>query len=116
MLGDWGACAFDLARDGQGPQDWAATYAVPKLDHVAEVATSADLACARLTTGAVVCEESGKKGRRDVGVAGARKLVVGADHACALLATEVVCWGRNDHGQLGDGTTKDRPDPRPVAF
>jgi alpha-tubulin suppressor-like RCC1 family protein len=34
----------------------------------------------------------------------ALSVTAGADHACGLRATgEVECWGRNDHGQLGDG-------------
>lgn len=40
---------------------------------------------------------------------------VGAGHACALLDDgSVHCWGRNQHGQLGDGTTEDRPAPAPA--
>lgn len=35
----------------------------------------------------------------------ATQLTVGADHACALLQNRSVqCWGKNDDGQLGDGT------------
>ncbi|MEM7798665.1 MAG: dockerin type I domain-containing protein [Chloroflexota bacterium] len=34
------------------------------------------------------------------------KVVAGHDHACALTtAGEVMCWGRNWEGQLGDGST-----------
>jgi alpha-tubulin suppressor-like RCC1 family protein len=34
------------------------------------------------------------------------------EHSCALLTTrQVRCWGRNNHGQLGDGTTTDRRRP-----
>jgi len=34
---------------------------------------------------------------------------VGADHACAWSAAgEVWCWGANDAGQVGDGTTRPR--------
>ncbi|MEA2699211.1 MAG: hypothetical protein QOI66_3482, partial [Myxococcales bacterium] len=39
-------------------------------------------------------------------------LRVGAAHACLLLADGGVgCWGRNDHGQLGDGTLTPRSAP-----
>jgi hypothetical protein len=36
-------------------------------------------------------------------------------HCIVSLDREVVCWGRNDHGQLGDGTLIDRAYPRVVA-
>lgn len=39
----------------------------------------------------------------------------GARHACALRDGEVLCWGANDAGQLGDGTTTARPRPGKVA-
>jgi len=36
---------------------------------------------------------------------------VGASHACVALDTgELRCWGQNDDGQLGDGTTDPSPD------
>lgn len=38
------------------------------------------------------------------------------DHACARTADNVVrCWGFNAQGQLGDGTTVDRPEPTLVV-
>ncbi|MGL6289892.1 MAG: fibronectin type III domain-containing protein, partial [Silanimonas sp.] len=49
-------------------------------------------------------------------LSGVRSVSVGGSHACAaLLDGTARCWGSNDAGQLGDGTTEDRPDPAVVA-
>lgn len=53
----------------------------------------------------------------------------GPEHTCAIASRfpnddasgggsrpyGVYCWGRNDRGQLGDGTTQDRPVPTPIG-
>jgi len=52
-------------------------------------------------------------------LAGVTQVSSGGNHTCALQPymeggsphTSVWCWGRNDYGQLGDGTTIDRPFP-----
>lgn len=47
---------------------------------------------------------------------GVTALAAGGRHTCALLATGAVkCWGQNQRGQLGDGTTGDRVVPTNVA-
>ena len=48
--------------------------------------------------------------------AGASPISAGGGFACALLPSHrVKCWGWNDGGQLGDGTTKISSGPVPVS-
>jgi alpha-tubulin suppressor-like RCC1 family protein len=45
-----------------------------------------------------------------------RSISVGGDATCAVTTGDLLyCWGRNWMGQLGDGTTTDRPYPARVA-
>lgn len=88
--------------------------------------------CAVLESGRVACWGSNASGELGLGTAGPAQaqasIVVGvggvgslsgvsqvdgsAGHTCARLSTgTVVCWGANNQGQLGDGTTMDRPYP-----
>lgn len=47
--------------------------------------------------------------------AGVRDVALGSFHSCALVEDgSVLCWGRNDSGQLGDGTTVPRSSPGAV--
>jgi len=46
----------------------------------------------------------------------ASRLAAGSAHTCAVWPDRTVrCWGRNDRGQLGDGTTVSHVAPEPVA-
>lgn len=46
-----------------------------------------------------------------------RHVGAGLFHTCALTtALQAYCWGRNDRGQLGDGTVTNRSVPVPVDF
>lgn len=42
------------------------------------------------------------------------RIALGDHHTCGTLTSGLAyCWGRNDHGQLGDGTRIDRAAPTP---
>jgi len=50
------------------------------------------------------------------GLANVKEVKVGNKHACALLEdSTMMCWGKNGHGQLGDGTLDDRHAPVAVV-
>ena len=50
-------------------------------------------------------------------LANANKAIVGLNHTCMLTSSTRImyCWGDNQYGQLGDGTTTDRLVPTIVA-
>jgi alpha-tubulin suppressor-like RCC1 family protein len=89
------------------------------------VAASGGHACAVLA-GGVSCSLASiggpawYPGSKLAPVAGLRDVVavaVGDAHVCALGVTGTIsCWGNNDHGQLGDGTTTSRTVPAPVVW
>ena len=54
--------------------------------------------------------------RRDAGGRQYRLLRTGGAHACAITSADVTfCWGLNDNGQVGDGTTTTRRAPVRVS-
>jgi alpha-tubulin suppressor-like RCC1 family protein len=87
--------------------------------------------CARIVDGSVRCWGRNDRGQlgdatttdRNVAVMveglGGIDIVdvaVGAGHSCAIDQLSVVrCWGRNDDGQIGDGSNTDRPQPTLVS-
>ena len=98
---------------------------------IAAVAAGLDHSCALLAaSGGITCWGSNASGQAGDGggtgayapvdVAGLSSGVgvvsAGSGHACAVsTAGSVQCWGRNDSGQLGDGTKIDRWTPTPVV-
>jgi alpha-tubulin suppressor-like RCC1 family protein len=72
--------------------------------------------CALMTGGGVKCWGNDLVPVDVPGLSSGVTAISSTFHSCALLDTGgVKCWGLNDHGQLGDGTTTDRPNPVNVA-
>ncbi len=89
--------------------------------------------CGRVNDGSVYCWGANFNG--ETGVPGAQvvanptkvpgtgpgglvitRISAGGDHTCGLATDQAIyCWGRNDFGQLGDGTTTDRSTPTKVV-
>ena len=44
-------------------------------------------------------------------LADAELIATGKKHGCAAVLSTINCWGFNDKGQLGDGTTNDSSTP-----
>ncbi len=97
---------------------------------VASIDTDYTDSCAQLNDGTVRCWGGNLYGQLGnggtameqplpiVAVAGldVKQLSLGEFHSCALLQDgTVACWGLNDLGQLGDGTTTDRVMPKVIA-
>lgn len=100
---------------------------VVELGHeVVAVSNGTDLTCALTVSGGVRCwgwnyhgsvgDGTWQNRDRPVEVVGlaadVQALDAGWHYACALSADgSLKCWGKNKDGQLGDGTTSDRPAP-----
>ena len=92
------------------------------------IAAGEDHTCAIQSDGSVRCWGEGSYGRLGHGGGGDKNtptataslgagrtaidITAGSSHTCAVLDNgSVACWGLNDYGQLGDGTTTNRLTP-----
>jgi len=102
---------------------------VEGLTDAEELALGRSHACARRSDGSVWCWGEGNRGQLGVrvttpcpngasacsltpvkvpGLPRAKRIALGGDTSCALVEDDSVrCWGRNDKGQLGNGSTRD---------
>jgi alpha-tubulin suppressor-like RCC1 family protein len=95
-----------------------------------QLAAGTDFTCALRNDGAVLCWGLGTSGQIGNGssttqanatqvsglTSGVVAITAGAAHACALKNTgEVVCWGANGSGQLGDNSQTNRNTPVVVS-
>ncbi|MET0398712.1 MAG: Ig-like domain-containing protein [Longimicrobiaceae bacterium] len=74
-------------------------------------------ACGLGTDGAAQCWYEGQTAGGAVPGIVFESLSAGTHHVCGVTsAYRAVCWGRNEDGQLGDGTRVPRPAPTPVRL
>jgi alpha-tubulin suppressor-like RCC1 family protein len=127
----WGA--NDQGQLGTPPSaDQSAPVAVVLPNGAAARAVSAGEAhtCAVDTTNRLVCWGANDHGQLGIGVLGSgvgtptvvslpvapATVSAGGAHTCASLQDgRIFCWGANESGQLGDGTTTDRGTPAAVT-
>lgn len=75
------------------------------------------LALGMRASGAIYGSRVAAPSQQAASLSGAQTLALGGYHTCALMeAGEILCWGYNIHGQLGDGETiSDRARPGRVV-
>jgi alpha-tubulin suppressor-like RCC1 family protein len=121
-----------LGELGNGASAISATAVQAQLGGAAKaIAAYYQHACAVMADGTVECwgdDSAGQIGNGNVtpdagvlvptavaGVAGATAIGVGQDFSCALVdddaGGDVLCWGANASGQLGNGSTTSSPTP-----
>ena len=103
--------------------------AIENLDGAQDLQLGGSFGCALLDTGEVACWGANNHGQlgdgtftdsvgtatRVVGISNAVAIQLGSARACALLDDgQIMCWGDNEYGMLGDGTTLDRNVPVPL--
>lgn len=95
-----------------------------------QVSAGGETTCVRFTTGDVQCCGENDRGQLATGTTGQFSPVLGPafaleDHvvqvavakrsACALTKDgRVLCWGANDHGELGQGSVDTDAHPTPI--
>lgn len=125
----WGYNAYGQLGDAT-TTNRLTPVAVTGLSRAVAIAPGHDHTCALLADGTAKCWGRNDQGQLGDGTPANRLTPVGVvnlskaiaitsregDHSCALLADGTAkCWGRNDFGQVGDGTTTDKFTPAAVS-
>jgi alpha-tubulin suppressor-like RCC1 family protein len=128
----WGL-NLDGKIDFTGTWSYNTPQVIPGITDADTVSISDGETCASKTDGGVTCWSVGafwqvlfaySEGLFSTGpgfgldlssITTATSVTAGGDHACArLINGHVDCWGKNNSGELGDGTTADTDVPAPV--
>ncbi|WP_191989037.1 RCC1 domain-containing protein [Mycobacteroides salmoniphilum] len=108
----WGRGMIELSLDSLTPT------ALPSFGKVTAVSVGQESVCVIRDDGAVVCGGGNRWGQLGTskgfaidevvvlkGIAGATAIAANNRSTCAANGAGTYCWGGNDDGQLGDGTT-----------
>ena len=113
----WGANSLNQLGNATGMNS-SVPIDVPGLSgNATAVSAGGIISCAAVTSGEVFCW-GGQYGSPHLlpNISSAAQISVGLDFACAVLSSgNLECWGNNPLGELGDGTTAPRLDPRVVV-
>jgi cysteine-rich repeat protein len=122
----WGENMYGQLGDGTTTQRMTAVDVIGLSAGVSDIALGRSHTCALLTSGGVQCWGYNAEGEIGDGTTTQRNspvnvsglsngvsAIASADkHTCTVLSTgEVLCWGFNHLGQLGDGTTDGHVNP-----
>ena len=130
-VGQLGTGNTDNLGDGNGEMGNALSFINFGAGRTAvQISVGEKHACAVLDNGTLVCWGEGNHGRLGTGNTNdqnspaainlgngveAREVAAGKEHTCAITVDgDVKCWGRNNHGQLGIGSTVDQSSPLAV--
>ena len=84
---------------------WTHTCAVADGEVYGEVWCWGDNTSGQLGDGSSGAASSRPTPLKISSLSGVVTIAAGSGHTCAATATQLFCWGRNDFGQIGDGTT-----------
>ncbi len=126
----WGNNAFGQLGDGSTTVKTSPQAVTGLGSGVVALAVGVHHTCALTTAGAMQCWGRNQAGQLGDGsttgkttphavtslASGVAAIAAGTRHTCALTtAGTVQCWGNNNNGQLGDGSTTNQSTPQPVA-